>query len=442
MKIGVREVATSSVVLLLENLVRLTMIAAVSFWIARQLGPDQFGILNFASAFMAILLSLATLGMETPLILRLTQTPQPGMLMGTSLLIRSVFSVVIFGLAVVLAFLIKGDDALSLKVTLVVGLCVVGYIPSVLDCWFKAKTTAVEPALARTAATLLSTCAKVVCLLMGLSVVALAWTVVLESILTALGLVLAYRWCARGSREHALSLDPQMIGPLLRESAPYLWSTVATLLLMKVDVVMLGYLSTNAETGIYSLAQKLSEVLYVVPVVLIDSAYPALAKRFLDSNGTDSKHGQMLFDLAVGGSLIATLIASAIAAPAINVVFGEHYKASVDIFYLHAWSCVAIAMNTARHRWLAAVAMQRYAPTVTAMGLAVNVAMNVALIPSMGAMGAAIATVVSYFLAGYLTSLWFAPLREIGLMQTRALWPWGRLYTGMQVWRVRLPKEE
>ena len=437
MRIGARQVATSSVVLLLENLVRLTMVAAVSFWIARELGPGQFGILNFASAFMAILLSIAALGMETPLILRLTQTRQPGALMGTSLLIRGVFSIAILGVAVLLALLIKSDDALSLNVTLVVGLCIIGYIPSLLDCWFKAKTSAVEPALARTAATLLSTCAKIACLLLGLGVVALAWTVVLESALAGFGLILAYRWFARGSQQDALSVNRQLIVPLLRDSAPYLWSSVATLLFMKVDVVMLGYLSTNAETGIYSLAQKLSEVIYVVPIVLIDSAYPTLARRFLDSEPTDSRHGQMLFDLAVGGSLVATLGSLILAAPVIGAVFGKDYQPSVQIFYLHSWSCVAVAMNTARHRWLATVGLQRYAPTVTVIGLAINVAMNLALIPSMGASGAAIATVVSYFLSGYLTSILLAPLREIGWMQTRALWPWNRLYAGAKFWRAQ-----
>ena len=428
MKIGARQVATSSVVLLLENLVRLTMIAAVSFWIARELGPGQFGILNFASAFMAILLSVAALGMDTPLILRLTQTQQPGMLVGTSLLIRGVFSVAMFGVAVLLAFLLKGDDALSLNVTLVVGLCIIGYIPTVLDCWFKAKTSAVGPALTRTTATLLSTGAKVACLLLGMGVVALAWTVVLESALASLGLFLAYRWFARGSRQDALSIDRQLIQPILRDSVPYLWSSVATLLFMKVDVVMLGYLSTNAEAGIYSLAQKLSEVIYMVPIVLIDSAYPALAKRFLDSEQTDSRHGQMLFDLAVGGSLVVTLGALILAAPAIGAIFGRDYQPSVQIFYLHAWSCVAIAMNTARHRWMATVGLQRYAPAVTVMGLVINVAMNLFLIPSIGALGAAIATVASYFISGYLSSFLLPPLAEIGRMQTRALWPWVRLY--------------
>lgn len=435
MKVGARQVAASSVVLLLENLVRLTMVVAVSFWIARELGPGQFGILNFASAFMAILLSVAALGMDTPLILRLTQTPQPGTLVGTALFIRSVFSIVIFGLAVLIAFLLKRDDGLSLNVTVVVGLCIIGYIPNVLDCWFKAKTSAIGPALARTTATLLSTFAKVACLILGLGVVALAWTVVLESALAALGLFLAYHWFTKNSTKDSLSVDRQLIPPLLHESAPYLWSSVATLLFMKVDVVMLGYLSTNAETGIYSLAQKLSEVLYVVPVVLIDSAYPLLAKRFLESGQADSQHGQMLFDLAVGGSLIATFVAMVLAEPVIGAVFGRAYQPAVQIFYLHAWSCIAIAMNTARHRWLATVGLQRYAPVVTAMGLAVNVFMNLLLIPAIGAVGAAIATVISYFISGYLSSFLLPPLREIGNMQTRSLWPWARLYAETQFLR-------
>jgi O-antigen/teichoic acid export membrane protein len=166
----------------------------------------------------------------------------------------------------------------------------------------------------------------------------------------------------------------------------------------------------------------------MVPVVLIDSAYPALAKRFLDSEKMDIQHGQMLFDLAIGSSLIVTLIALLLAEPVITAVFGLGYDRSVNIFYLHAWSCVAIAMNTTRHRWLATVGLQRYVPVVTMIGLVVNVAMNLVLIPSLGAMGAAIATVVSYFLSAYLSSFMFPQLRETGRMQTYALWPWLRLY--------------
>lgn len=436
MRTDAGRVATSSLLLFLESLLRLGLTALISFWIARQLGPEQFGILNFASAFVAILLAVAALGMDTPVILRLTGAPQPGTLLGTALAVRAAASLLVLGVAVATAFLLKGNDPLALTTTLIVSLCIVGCIPTAFDYLFKAHTDALRPALARTGGTLVASGAKLACLLLGFGIIALAWTVLLETLIVSLGLILAYRWHVRTSGADRLAVDRRLFRELVRESLPYLYSTVAVVAYMKIDVVMLGYLSSNRETGIYSLAQKLSEVLYIVPVVLIDSAYPTLARRFLDSPKPDARHGQMLFDLAIGGSLLATLVALALAGPIIDALFGSAYHSSVDIFHLHAWSCIAIAMNTARHRWLAVEGLQRHAPTVTIIGLLLNVAMNLVLIPHLGAYGAAIATVVSYFVSGYLTSLFLPPLREIGRMQTRALWPWGRLFAEGYRWHA------
>jgi polysaccharide transporter, PST family len=432
--VAARQVAMSSVILLAENVVRLAAVAAVSFWIARRLGPAQFGILNFASALMAILLSVAAMGMDVPVVLRLTSSGRPGALMGTVLAIRSGVSMLVFVLAVVLAYGMKRGDVAAFEVSVIVSLSILGYIANAIDFWFKARTSAAAPALARTAAALLAACAKVACLLLGLTVISLAWTVVLESTLAALGLFWGFRWSARNSLPDELSVDRQLVRPLLRESMPFLFSSVAVLMYMKVDVVMLGYLSTNTQTGIYSLAQKLSEVIYVVPVVLVASAYPSLAKRFLDGNVSGGRSAQMLFDLAVGSSIIVVLVANLLAAPVIEAVFGRAYEPAVHIFYLHSWSCIAIAMNEVRHRWLAAVSLQRYAPTVTAIGLIMNLVLNLMLIPRWGALGAAITTVVSYFASGYLTSFLIGPLREFGYAQTRALWPWGRLYRTARHW--------
>jgi O-antigen/teichoic acid export membrane protein len=204
---------------------------------------------------------------------------------------------------------------------------------------------------------------------------------------------------------------------------------------MKIDVVMLAYISGNTETGIYSLAQKLSEIIYVVPMILIDSAFPALVRRHIQSDGTDDSHGQMMFDLAVGGALLAVLLSVLLVKPAVHLLFGAAYQPSIAIFRVHAWSCVAIALNQARLRWLAAIGLQRYAPMVTLVGVVANIVLNLLMIPSMGGLGAAIATVVSYFLSGYVTSLCFKELQGIGRMQTKAFWPWPRLYSCLRVWR-------
>jgi PST family polysaccharide transporter len=431
-----REVATSSAILLTEAVTRVVTVVVLSFWIARQLGPAQFGILNFASTLLALMIGFAEMGLDVPVILRLTGAGNRGVLMGTVLAIRAASGGLVFLGAVLLAFGLKHDDPPALIPTLIVSLGILVAIPNVFDYWFKARTAAGPPALVRTAATMLAAAAKGACLLLGLGVVALAWTVVLEAALVGLGFWCAFRWSAVGADHAVLSVKRSLARTLVRQSGPYLFSSVAVLMYMKVDVVLLGYLSTNTQTGIYALAQKISEVLYIVPVVLIASAFPSLARRF--QGGLDRIGGsqQLFFDLAVGSSLVVLVAANVLAQPMIEGLFGTAYRPAIQIFHLHSWSCIAIAMYEARHRWMATASLQRYSPLVTSLGLALNIAMNLVLIPRLGAQGAAISTVASYFVSGYLSSFLLKPLREAAILQTRALWPWPRLYRAALLWRA------
>lgn len=432
--ISADQVASSSAILLAETLIRLSATAAVSFWIARRLGPSQFGILNFASAFASILLTIAAMGMDTPVVLRLTSTTQRGSLLAWVFFLRLLCGLILFAFASAAIFWMRRNDPVAITVGVIVSLSIIANAPTVFDYWFKAHTVAGPPAIARTVGTLGAVIAKVICLAAGLGVVALAWTVTLEYFLTGIALTTAYFIVAGRFGGFKASIDLELIKSLLKEGTPYMWSAAAIIIYMKIDVVMLGYLSSDAQTGIYSLAQKLSEVVYLVPVVLIDSAYPALARLHIDSEGDDLAHGQLLFDLAVGGALVATIASVLLAGPVIHWLFGAAYDQAVTIFVVHAWSCIAIATNQARLRWFAVSNLQRYAPLVTGIGLALNVVANAYLIPSMGAMGAALATLLSYFISGYLTSFMFRDLWAIGAMQTRALWPWKRLSIGARIW--------
>jgi Na+-driven multidrug efflux pump len=54
------------------------------------------------------------------------------------------------------------------------------------------------------------------------------------------------------------------------------------------------------------------------------------------------------------------------------------------------------------------------------VGLCVNVALGLFLVPVLGAKGAALSAMGSYWVSGYLTSWIFPRLRECGRMQTQA----------------------
>jgi polysaccharide transporter, PST family len=417
----------SSSVLLSESFLRLGLVAAVSFWIAHALGPTQFGALNYASALVMVFWTIAFLGLDTPVVARLTRSSEQGEIVGSALMLRIAAGAVCAALACAAVWLMRPNDHQSILLVAIVAISIPISAPLTADCWFKARNEALLPALARIATTALVSAAKIACILLGLGVVALAWTVALEALLGAATMVVAYLVATRGDVHKRLHARRRQMWGLLKESWPYALSTAAVAAYMKIDIVLLGMLSTDFETGVYGLCQRISEVLYILPVIVVDVLYPQLVRHFHVDSTTSESATQTFFDLSLATALISTVVAIAAVSWLVPALLGAPYRRTVDLFQVHSWSCVGLAMTHARYKWLAASGLQAFAPWVTLVGLVLAAVLNLALIPSHGAMGAACATVIAYLSSGYLISFLFPALRPAARMQSRALWPWGRL---------------
>lgn len=418
----------SSSILVGESIVRLGLAAAVSFWIAVHLGPEKFGLLNYASAVVMVFWAIASLGLDTPVIARLTRRPEDqGLILGSVMVLRVASGIVCALAACGAVWLMRPGESLVLLLVAVVSLSMALSSPLIVDTWFKVHNVALPAAIARTAGTLLSSVSKIACLLAGLGVIALAWTIALEAALGAIALLLAYQFGVRNLSRQRLRYRLDEAKSLLRESWPYALSTAAIAAYMKIDIILLGMLSNNVEIGLYGLCQRLSEVLYVLPVIVVDVLYPQLV-RHKDAGREAAGTSQTFFDLSFAVAVPATLLAIAAVHWIVPMLFGEAYARSADLFAVHAFSCIGVALAHARYKWMAASGLQNLAPAVTGLGLVVALVLNWWLIPQYGAMGAAIATVVAYFCSGYLATFLFSSLRPAAIMQTRALWPWARLW--------------
>ncbi len=462
-----RRAAVSSAWLLMENLLRLLVTAAISFWAARALGPADFGLLNFASALAAILYAMATLGLELPVVTKLARIhagktvagvdhQAARTVLGTALRLRFVASLGALLLAAAAAWLLRHGDARAQAVMLIVSLSVVAYVPMVFDFHFKACVEAGPPARARLATTLLSALAKAAVLMGGYGVQAMAWTVVLEAVLAAGLLGLAWRrhfsheppLATRDkpvpgarqptSRPATLQHHPALAASLLRRSLPLLGASAAVALQLKADVVLLGHFAPDAQVGAYALAQKLTEVLLVLPVVLVDSVYPLLLRapphHRTENNRADKARAeagdQLMFDLAAAAGMVCCLTGLLLAAPLIVGVFGAAYEAAVPLWRWHALTCLAVALDVARQRWLVARGLQKQALFSAGLGAVLGIGLNLVLIPLYGATAAAAVSVLAWSASGLLATAWWHTqfaTRPLAGLQLRALWPWGRL---------------
>ncbi|MES1168032.1 MAG: polysaccharide biosynthesis C-terminal domain-containing protein, partial [Oleiharenicola lentus] len=244
--------------------------------------------------------------------------------------------------------------------------------------------------------------------------------IVFEMLLVTAGL---WRAMAAARAPAPARLDPARIlaGALLREAWPLMLTSLAVIVYMKIDEVMLRQMAGPAAVGVYAAAVRISELWYFVPVALASSVLPAL----LRTRERDAVHYrarlQQFFDLNAGlayGSAIPLALASGWIT---RLAYGEAFAAAGPVLAVHIWASLFVFLGVARGQWLVNEGHTRFYFLATLAGAVTNIGLNLVLIPRQGALGAAWATLIAYGLAAWLTTFASGRTREIAWMQTRAI---------------------
>jgi PST family polysaccharide transporter len=287
------------------------------------------------------------------------------------------------------------------------------------DLWLQAHLRAKYSVWAQTAALAAGAALRIYLIAHDAPLSAFAGAVAIEAALTAVGIHLlagraglAFSWTA--ARRATMRR-------LLAEAWPLMFASLAIVVYLKIDEVMLRHLVGPSAVGIYSAATRLTEIWYFIPLALAASLLPALM-RSRERGGADYQTRlQHYYDLnaAVGYALSVPI---ALAAPwIVRVAYGGAFAASGPIVAVHVWSSVFVFIGVARSQWLVNERLQIFYLLATVAGAAVNIVLNFIFIPRWGGLGAAVATVLSQALAAWLSSFCLAATRETFWMQTRAL---------------------
>jgi PST family polysaccharide transporter len=93
------------------------------------------------------------------------------------------------------------------------------------------------------------------------------------------------------------------------------------------------------------------------------------------------------------------------------------------VLAIHVWASVFVFLGVAQSPWDLSKNLLTLSLYRTIAGAIINVAMNLYLIPRYSAMGAAIATVVSYAISGVFANAFSARTRPIFYMQMKSFIP-------------------
>lgn len=408
---------------------RLLVSLLVGTWVARYLRPEGFGSLQYALAFVSFFSPLSTVQMG-PIVTRdlVRQPDQQGEILGTAVGVQIAGGVVAIALSIVGMVGLAPGQPLAQVLVAIVALKYLFNSLQPIENWFEAQVASKYAVLAEQGAFLLVVALKIALVLNRAPVATFAAIIALEALFYAAGLLLFYH--RQGQRVSTWRASFRRAGYLLKESYPLVLSSTACVLYISIDQVMLGQMLNSAAVGIYASAATLSEATAFLPVIICSSLFPGIVKAQGKGGGGYRRRLQRLYDLntLVAYGLIVALIP--LSGRLILVLYGPAYQAAQPIFVIHIWSTLFAFLGIAQSKWIVAEGLQIYNLYSRLAGLASNILLNLWLIPIWGGLGAAVATLISYAIGGYLF-FWLIPqTRPNTRLMTKALIAPLRLLTG------------
>ena len=404
-----------------ERIFTLTVNIFVSILVLRHIGTQDFGKLAYGISFVALFTELARLGMDGILVRELVKAKsesEAGTIMCTGFVLKAVASLLTVGALYASTFWLPHDSEKS-RVILFVALSLLFSPFDIFKLWFQSKVIAGPVAIVKLTQVSLSALLKVYFILQDFPLIAFAGVFALDLMLLAVGHVVVFRssqkpeWKWAFSTSHAKSF--------LKDSWPMIFAGLMVSVYTNVDQVMLGAMLGDSEVGIYAAAVRFSEVWYFIPLTVCASVYPSIVKYKQDDEGHYYKKLQHLFDFMGWLSIVIAVCGSIFALTLLRPILGSGYEASGPILALHIWATPFVFLGVARSNWILAENRADLAMFSTAFGMISNVGLNYLLIPRYGGLGAAFATVFSYFTSTYLSSVFFPSLFRAAWMLTKAL---------------------
>ena len=406
-----------------EKLTALGMALIVSIQVARYLGPSEFGVLSYVMAVAALAAPLATLGINHILTKELTQHPDAaGRTLGTAALLRKAGALLAVAAVGAWALFAPATDARVPGFALL--LVAAGLVGSLefLQYWFLTSRKMNAYSAARMTNSVLFSVIRIAQIYLGASLEAFVIVTAVETIGAGALTYVAYRRAR--TTPIRWSFDAALAKKLLSRSWPLTFAALASAVYHKIDVIMIAEMASTAEAGVYAVAARFSEVWYFIPTMLLTALFPALLELKAKSAEAYQRHMQNIYDaLAAAGTLVAVVV-TIVAVPMIDLLFGPAYAPAALILSIHVWSGVFIFMRAMLGKWLIIEDLYIFSLVTQGAGTIVNVALNFYMIPRYGAVGAAIATLVSYASASYLALALHPRTRPMFVMMTRSLfWP-------------------
>lgn len=368
----------------------------IGAWLARYLGPENYGVLSYAVAFVGLFGFISSLGVDGILSRELVKYPEKrDELLGTAFRLKLIGGAAALILCVASAFIFEATPLIRLLIILFSVTYILQAI-NVISIYFQAEVKSKNNVKALFIATIISSILKVGVILLDKGVIWIMVVYVLDVFWQGAGFIQAYR--KYGLKIKTWKFNEELSKKILKNSWPLMLASAAGFIYLRIDQVMIGVMMGNYEVGLYAAAVKLVEVWYFIPGIICTSLFPAIINAKKIGVELYKLRLRNLYILMAIISILMAIFISFLAKPIIYILFGNGYLESVNILKVYIWSSVGLFLGIAVTQYLMSENLVKTIFWLNFLAMLVNIILNLIFIPSLGLLGAAWATFISYLI--------------------------------------------
>ena len=387
---------------------------------ARYLGPSNFGSINYAASLTAFIAPVLYLGLNATLVHELiTREKREGEVMGTSLFIGSLASVVCFLGVCAFAFFVNASER---EIVIVCCLYSVGLLFQAFDMlqfWFQKNLQSKYYAIAMLIAYTAVSTYRVVLLITHKSVYWFAMTAAIDHGVVALILFFAYR--RRGGQK--LKFSRSIAGDMFKKSRHYIIPALMVSIFAETDKLMLKWMIGREVVGYYSAAVTICGLSSIVCAAIINSFRPVIFENREKSNAAYEGSVTQLYSVIIYFSLAQCVGIALLSGVLVSVLYGAAYAPAAPVILVLVWYTAFSYLGAVRDIWMLGENKQGLLWKINLCGVICNIVLNLILIPLWGILGAATASLTTQLFTNVLLGFVFSGIRRNNTLMARALDP-------------------
>ena len=371
-------------------------------FVARMLSLNDNGMLTYGSSRIGFVMSLCGFGFASIVSREFVEDEsKAGEVLCSCIVTQSAASVLgVLVMQIVIRITAPGEPALYPIVLLQSLSSVLGTL-SLTVFWFRYKNKANVVAIYRLVAFGIAAVLRVVVLLFTDSLLLYVTSTIAETVFFSIFLLISFLKSYKGK----ISYSFVTVKKILRSSYPFIFSAILTTVYAQTDKIMLKSMLDNESVALYSASAHLASAISIIPSTLIEGFRPVVMETKVKDEALYLKRFRQLYAIIFWVSVAYCLFVTFFAKYIILFVYSEKYIGAVSSLSLIVWYTTFSYFGAINNMYMVAEHKSKWVQVTTLAGALCNIALNYSLIPILGIVGAALASLLTQFVANFVL-LW------------------------------------